>query len=122
MRRLAAGLLLASAGCSGEPAQTAPAPVRVETAMKEPVQPPPGGQTTRTGTPVSGLPDSEGKAFYTLDEYLAHLRKLGAYDVAYYVEVQPGVYEAVTGPRPAGPPPVRYTRGELERRFGFRSD
>lgn len=121
MRRLAAVLLLALAACSGEPAQ-APAPIRVEVGMKEPLETSPGGPETRTGTPVSGLPDSEGKAFYTLDEYLAHLRELGAYDVAYYVEVQPGLYEAVTGPRPAGPPPARYTRQELERRFGFRSD
>jgi len=64
------------------------------------------------------LPYGQGLSFATLDDYLAHLRRRGAYDVPWYREVSPGVYELVSrrGPRAA---PVRFTREELLRRFGF---
>ena len=134
--RLAALAMLAltSAGgaCSSQPAPPEPRAAEMEArpaanpepAVKEPFVPfqPPSRQPSAGGAPVSGLPYAEGETFTSLDDYLAHLRRLGAYDVPYFVEIQPGVYEAVTGPRPAGPPPARYTREQLERRFGFRTD
>jgi len=69
--------------------------------------------------PARQLPDSFGRTFATLDEYLAHLRRYAApIDKPWYREVRPGVYERVTTmvPRPA---PQIFTRAQLMERFGF---
>lgn len=66
---------------------------------------------------ANALPFGQGLSFATLDDYLAHLRRRGAYDVPWYREVSPGVYELVAG-RTRGRP-QRHTREELMRRFGF---
>ena len=72
------------------------------------------------GPPVRELPFAQGLSFSTLDDYLAHLRKRGAYGVPYYRETGPGLYERVTGRRaPGQPPPERIGREELARRYGF---
>ena len=70
------------------------------------------------GGAVGDLPFADGQSFASLDQYLAHLRKLGASDIPFYEEVEPGVYQVMSGR--AGLQPQRYTREELERRFGFR--
>lgn len=67
---------------------------------------------------VSGLPFSQGRSFTSLDEYLAFLRKRGAYDVPWYREIQPGVYELVSRRGPGAQPQI-FAREELERKFGF---
>ena len=72
------------------------------------------------GAAVADLPYSSGKSFATLDEYLAHLRKRGAYDVPYYEEISPGVYEVIARRGP-GAPRLTFTREELKRKFGFRN-
>jgi hypothetical protein len=119
---LAAGV----AACSGQPApseaQGAAAPQEQgEAALPERQMNQPRADATPTaGAPVSGLPFAQGQSFATLDEYLAFLRKRSAYDVPYWEEVSPGVYRAVAGR--AGPQAQTYTRAELERRFGFRTD
>ena len=64
---------------------------------------------------VIGLPHSRGKAFATLDEYLAHLKSLGPIDIPYYEEVAPGRYRKIT----RGADPRIYTRAELAAKYGF---
>jgi len=65
------------------------------------------------------LPNSFGRTFATLDEYLAHLRRYaGPIDLPYYREIRPGVYEQVTTIVPA-PPRRTYTRAQLMAMFGF---
>ena len=68
---------------------------------------------------MAGLPFARGRTFTSLDQYLTYLRTLGAQDIPYYEEVEPGVYQAVTN-GPPGTPVQRFTREELERRFGFK--
>jgi hypothetical protein len=77
-------------------------------------------QSESNGGGVSGLPFSQGQSFATLDAYLAFLKKRGAYDVPWYREVRPGVYELVSRRGP-GAQPQTYTREELEKKFGFSS-
>ena len=104
-------LLVSSAACS-EPRATH---VSVPNAdAKEAINVPDRAQ----GPVVAGLPFSQGRSFTSLDEYLAFLRERGAYDVPWYREVEPGVYELVTRRAP-GRQPQTFTREELERRFGF---
>lgn len=67
---------------------------------------------------VEGLPFSQGRSFTSLDEYLAFRRSRGAYDVPWYREIRPGVYELVARLGP-GAQPQTFTREELERKFGF---
>ena len=67
---------------------------------------------------VSGLPFSQGRSFTSLDDYLAFLKTRGAYDVPWYREVRPGIYELVSRRGP-GAQPQRFTREELARKFGF---
>ena len=67
---------------------------------------------------VRDLPFSQGRSFSTLDEYLAFLEQRGRYDVPWYREVRPGLYEVVARRGP-GAAPLFFTREELERRFGF---
>src|SRR3712207_5819555 len=107
---LAAAVLLCGApsqACSRQPAG-APPPAATGGSMEQ--QPAAG---------VSDLPFAAGMTFASLDDYLAHLRRRGAYDVPWYREVSPGVYERVGGRAPPGAPPERFTREQLERRFGF---
>jgi hypothetical protein len=69
--------------------------------------------------PARRLPDSFGRTFSSLDEYLAHLRRYAApIDKPWYREVRPGVYERVTTRVPR-PEPQIYTRAQLMARFGF---
>ena len=68
--------------------------------------------------PVPDLPFSQGRTFASLDDYLAFLEERGRYDVPWYREIRPGVYELVSRRGP-GAEPRLYTREELERRFGF---
>ena len=70
--------------------------------------------------PRADLPFGQGLSFATLDDYLAHLQRRGAYDVPWYREVGPGLYERVGGRRGPGQAAERYTRDELERKYGFR--
>lgn len=70
------------------------------------------------GTPVAGLPFSQGQSFASLDDYLAFLKTRGAYDVPWYREVRPGVFELVTR-RPPGAQPQTFTREQLAEKFGF---
>jgi len=70
------------------------------------------------GRPVEGLPFSQGRSFSSLDSYLAFLKERGAYDVPWYREVRPGIYELVSRRGP-GAEPRTFTREELARKFGF---
>ena len=65
------------------------------------------------------LPFAHGQSFETLDDYLAHRRKLGAQDAPFYEEVRPGVYALWGGRRPRGVEPPTFTREELLAEFGF---
>jgi hypothetical protein len=108
----ALALLAISAACSAAPAARTPAPagnLKVADAMTDSSQP----------RPIAGLPFAQGRAFASLDDYLAFRRSRGAYDVPWYREVRPGVYELM-GRRGPGAEPKVYTRDELERKFGFR--
>ena len=108
--------LVCAAACTGQGArETASEPVIPETKMA-----PNSPVTPASGPAVGDLPFADGQSFATLDQYLAHLRKLGASDIPFYEEVEPGVYQVMAGR--AGLQPQRYTREELERRFGFRRD
>ena len=71
--------------------------------------------------PVFGLPHAQGRGFATLDDYLAHLREMGAQDRPYYEEIGPGRYHRIAGRRPPGPAgePRVYTRAELLEMYGF---
>ncbi len=68
--------------------------------------------------PVANLPFSQGRSFASLDEYLGLLETRGAYDVPWYRQIRPGVYELVSR-RPPGAQPQIYSREELARKFGF---
>ena len=67
---------------------------------------------------VADLPFSQGRSFASLDEYLEFRKKRGAYDVPWYREIRPGLYELVSRRGPGAQPKI-YTRAELARMFGF---
>ena len=67
---------------------------------------------------VANLPFAQGRAFASLDDYLAFREKRGASDVPWYREIEPGLYELVSRRAP-GAQPKTYTRAELARMFGF---
>ena len=69
--------------------------------------------------PVAGLPYAQGRSFARLDDYLAHLRGLGAIDVPCWRQVSPGVYELQVQFRRPGDKPTVKTRAELARELGF---
>lgn len=104
-------LLMSSAACSE------PRPAQSAGAFSEPRESN-VAQDRSNGPAVTDLPFAQGRSFTSLDEYLAFLRKRGAYDVLWYREIRPGVYELVTRRAP-GREPQTFTREELERRFGF---
>ena len=106
--------LVCAAACSGQGGREAAS----EPAIPETKMAPTPPATPASGAAVGDLPFADGQTFASLDQYLTHLRKLGASDIPYYEEVEPGVYQVMAGR--AGLQPQRYTREELERRFGFR--
>ena len=111
MREILLTAALAGLGaCSAPGAPAREVPLRQDEAAGAPAH----------GTAVSGLPFSGGLSFRTLDEYLAHLRSRSTFDVPYYVEVAPGVYELAGGLRPQGQPTQRFTRAQLLQKYGFR--
>ncbi|KMW57775.1 hypothetical protein AIOL_002743 [Candidatus Rhodobacter oscarellae] len=67
---------------------------------------------------MAGLPDARGKSFATLDDYLAHLAKLGPIDIPYYEPQPDGRYRLIIR-QPAGQAPLLFTRAELASKFGF---
>ena len=105
-------LLLASSAACSEPPSTEIGRAAVGSMETTNVQ------HRSQGASVEGLPFSQGRSFSSLDEYLAFLRKRGAYDVPWYREIRPGVYELVTRRAPGSQAQI-FTREELERRFGF---
>lgn len=64
------------------------------------------------------LPFAQGQSFATLDDYLAHLERLGTMDVTWYQRLPDCTYEMIQR-RPPGTPPTIFTRQELLDRFGF---
>lgn len=66
-----------------------------------------------------GLPHAGGLGFAGLDEYLAHLKRLEPLDVPSYTEVDPGIYRFDSHAPHDPTAHRRFTREELERRFGF---
>lgn len=105
-------ILVAAAACSDLPAN----PVDGDNIVKEPNM---TADREAAARPVRQLPDSFGRTFATLDEYLAHLRRYAApIDKPWYREVRPGVYEFVTTIVPRREPQI-YTRAQLMERFGF---
>ena len=105
-------LLLASSAACAEPP---PAQMRGTTAESQEVT---TVQDRSQSAAVSDLPFAQGRSFTSLDEYLAFLRERGAYDVPWYREIKPGVYELGSRRGPGAQPQI-FTREELERRFGF---
>ena len=84
--------------------------------------PPAGAPTAMTGLDDHSQPPPNQR-FATLDDYLAHRRRLGAQDYPFYEEAGPGLYRLVGGRRPRGAGPAdypTYTREQLLRRYGFR--
>lgn len=98
-------LVLGSAGACSQPAGPGAHSARVRQAS-QPVA-------------VTGLPFAQGRAFATLDDYLAFRKNRGAHDVPWYREIRPGTYELVTRRGPGATPEI-HTREDLERKFGFR--
>lgn len=112
LHRLAIPLALASSAACSEPPSASLAVLDAGAEEKTTVQ-------DQSQSPaVSGLPFSQGRAFTSLEEYLAFLRGRGAHDVPWYREVRPGVYELVSRRGP-GAEPQSFTRAELARKFGF---
>jgi hypothetical protein len=68
--------------------------------------------------PVAGLPYARGKAFGTLDDYLAHLRQGGVMDLPWYEPQPDGRYRLIAGPASALNPQY-FTREELLHKYGF---
>ena len=67
---------------------------------------------------VTGLPESYGRSFRSLEGYLIHLQCNAApVDAAWWLEVRPGVYRHMKTATDAEPEVA--TRAELMRRFGF---
>ena len=113
MPRSKLGLLLVLCGqplfaCAGLGTEAAQGPEKGVTVQDQ----------SAPGKPVSGLPYSEGRAFHSLDEYLAFLRKAGEYDTPWYRKVGPNKYE-LAGRRFPGTQPTYVTREELMHKFGF---
>ena len=104
--------LLASGTACSETAQSGPAMVSPQARQAA------AGQAGAPGEAVSGLPFSQGRSFTSLDQYLAFLKTRGTYDIPWYRQVRPGVYELVSRRRPAAGQQL-FTREELAKKFGF---
>jgi len=113
-KRISGMLVLAGvAGACSEPPAGAVSPLKQDEESATMVNEGDGENTVRR------LPFAHGRAFATLDDYLAHLRdRAGPIGQPWYREVRPGVYELVTNRAPPGAPEI-HTREELMRRFGF---
>ena len=66
-----------------------------------------------------GLPHAQGRVFHTLDDYLAHLLKIGMQDRPFYEHAGAGRYRLNVGRNGRGKPPRYFTREELMRKYGF---
>ena len=67
----------------------------------------------------SPRPHSQGKSFSNIDEYLAHLRKMGAQDRPFYEKIGPNKYRLNTGRGSRRKPPQIFTRQQLLNKYGF---
>lgn len=67
----------------------------------------------------AGLPHAQGQSFQTLDEYLSHLRKMGAQDRPYYEKIGDNKYQLITGRGTNLRPPEIFTREMLLKKYGF---
>ena len=112
LHQLAIPLLLASSAACSETAQSGSADLSAQ--GKEVSVP----QDRSQRPAVAELPFAQGRSFTSLDDYLAFLKARGAYDVPWYREVRPSVYELVARRRP-GTPPQLFTREQLAQKFGF---
>ena len=109
---LTVAVSLLAASCNAAPSNVANSGPAVEPATAQ------GKKMTEHKTSVS-------ERFADLDAYLAWLEKTEApVDGAWYKQVSPGVYELQTGNLRIlghdGEQKQRFTREELERKFGFR--
>ncbi len=68
--------------------------------------------------PIANLPFGQGRSFASLDEYLQFREQRGAYDVPWYKQIRPGVYQLISRLGPGAEPQI-YSREELARKFGF---
>ncbi len=68
---------------------------------------------------AQNLPHSQGKSFATLDDYLAHRKKMGMQDRPYYREVSPNRYKLEVGRGSAGRPAQYFTKQQLMEKYGF---
>jgi len=68
---------------------------------------------------VSGLPNSQDKIFYSLDEYLAHLVEMGKQDRPFYELISSDKYKLNVGRGGQFLQPQYFTRQELMIKFGF---
>ncbi len=68
---------------------------------------------------VADLPHSQGRLFYTLDDYLLYLEEMGKQDRPYYVRIGPDLYRLEAGRGGGGQSPQYFTRDELQEKFGF---
>ena len=66
-----------------------------------------------------GLPHAQGRVFHTLDDYLAHLLKMGMQDRPFYEHAGANRYRLNAGRGGRGKPPQYFTREELMRKYGF---
>ncbi len=68
--------------------------------------------------PIANLPFAQGRSFASLDDYLEFRAQRGTYDVPWYKQIRPGVYELISRRGP-GAEPLIYSREDLARKFGF---
>ena len=72
-----------------------------------------------TSSQEAGKSNSPADKFSTLDEYLAHLKKLGAQDYPFYERAGPDRYKLNVGRGGNRQPAQYFTRDELMKKFGF---
>jgi hypothetical protein len=116
LRKLGTGL---SCLCvSGLLAIGAPADGQGKRTIKRPLHREGGMPNATDPTPRRDLPFAMGKEFRCLDDYLAYLEPMGAYDTPYWRLTKRGHYELISRRGP-GQAPVTATRAELMKRYGF---
>lgn len=111
---ISALLLCALASCTSKDAERVTAPT-IETAAA--AEAPSAAAQPQESEMIANLPYSRGKAFATLDDYLAHLEKNGEIDLPYWKQIGPGLYEWVV--RMPGAERKTATREELMQLYGF---
>ena len=72
-----------------------------------------------TSKELTGLPNSQGRSFSTLDRYLSHLQKMGMQDRPFYEKVGPNRYKLNVGRGGRNQPAKYFSRDELMRQYGF---